>query len=81
MGQPWPRSSEDYAHIADYQDVVSAELDRWSRNLLAMASLDREIDEGFAEYIAMLDKLVDVYQSPNPPGDGSTRYLKFPLRP
>ena len=67
IGQPWPGpsgASPDYV-VVEYWDIIQAELNRWSRNLLAMASLDRDLDEGFGEYIAMLDTLVEEYQHPH----------------
>ena len=81
IGQPWPGPSGASPDIvvAEYWDIIQAELNRWSRNLLAMASLDRDLDEGFGKYIAMLTALAEEYQHPHYPN--GSKYLKFPLRP
>ena len=44
-----PLPSEYYADLADYEDIIVAELNRWSRNLLALVEYEDKRDDGFDE--------------------------------
>ena len=54
--QPTPK--EYYADIADYEDIIIAELNRWSRNMFAMADYESDLDEGFDEYVETLTEQI-----------------------
>jgi hypothetical protein len=84
--QPSPK--EYYADIAGYEDIIIAELNRWSRNLFAMVDYERELDDGFDEYVEMLTELVEEHDEyiakgvdHNNADDGYAKFLRFPLRP
>jgi hypothetical protein len=81
--QPSPK--EYYGDLVDFEDIIIAELNRWSRNLFAMVDYERELDEGFDEYVETLTELVKDYKGfrceLNNDDDGYAKFAKFPLRP
>jgi hypothetical protein len=84
-GVKWPSPSEYYTGIADYEDIIVAELNRWSRNLLALAAFEREMDEDFDDYVTVLTEMVEEHDKfefeLNNRDDGRAKFGKFPLRP
>jgi hypothetical protein len=80
-----PLPSKYYADIVDYEDIIIAELNRWSRNLFALAAFEREMDEDFDEYVTVLTQLVEEYDKfeldLDNDDDGRAKFGNFPLRP
>jgi hypothetical protein len=83
----WPLSAEDYADLADYEDIIVAELNRWSRNLFALVEYEHKRDEGFDEYVAVMTEMTEEEQEylkrqGNEQTDSSClKFHTFPLRP
>jgi hypothetical protein len=83
-----PSPREYYADIKGYEDIIRAELNRWSRNLFAMADCERDLDEGFDDYVTTLTELVEEYKTVSERTefddngtDWRTKFDSFPLRP
>ena len=83
-----PSPREYYADIKGYEDIIRAELNRWSRNLFAMADSERDLDEGFDDYVTTLTELVEEYKTVSERTefddngtDWRTKFDSFPLRP
>ena len=77
LANPPLKTAVHYADIKEFRDIIEDELDRWSRNLFAMADCDSDLDD-FDEYTRTFTRLVEEFEAAE---EEWPKFGMYPLRP